>query len=170
MLVRRALARRRRLRTAATLFPARRKEMAWAALRKTTKKKTLHMAELRSGSFARSACSGADRNQQDKGVLAMRFARKVEFSIKSGHEQELIRIIEAEVLPILQKQTGFQDVLVMTHGREVTAISLWDNRTDAETYEKTVYPNVLELLESLIEGTPNVVAFEVPFTTLHAAV
>ncbi len=100
----------------------------------------------------------------------MRFARKVEFSIKRGQEQEFNKIIEAKILPILQKQKGFQDVLVLTHGRYATGISLWDTRTDAESYEKTAYPNVLESLKPLIEDTPQVEVCEVPFTTLHATV
>ncbi len=99
----------------------------------------------------------------------MRFARKVECSIKSGQEQEFNKIIEAKILPILQKQKGFQDVLLLTHGGEATGISLWDTRTDAESYE-TAYPNVLEALTPLIEGTPKVEVYEVPFTTLHATV
>ncbi len=99
----------------------------------------------------------------------MRFARKVECSIKSGQEQEFNKIIEA-MLPILQKQKGFQDMLLLTHGGEATGISLWDTRTDAESYEKTAYPNVLESLKPLIEGTPKVEVCEVPFTTLHATV
>ena len=100
----------------------------------------------------------------------MRFARKVECSIKRGQEQEFNRIIEAKVLPILQKQKGFQDMLVLTHGREATGISLWDTNTDAEAYKRTAYPKVLESLKPLIEGTPQVEACEVPFTTLHATV
>ncbi len=100
----------------------------------------------------------------------MRFARKVEFSIKSGQENEFNKIIETKIIPILQKQKGFQDALVLIHGREATGISLWDTRTDADTYEKTAYPDVLESLKPLIEGTPQVETCEVPFTTLHAAV
>ena len=99
----------------------------------------------------------------------MRFARKIEFSIKRGQEQEFNKIIEAKILPILQKQTGFQDLLVLTHGREATAISLWDTRADAESYE-TAYPKVLESMKPLIESTPQVEVCEVLFTTLHATV
>ena len=100
----------------------------------------------------------------------MRIARKVEFSIKSGQEQEVNKIIEAKILPILKKQKGFQDELVMIHGLRACAISLWDDRSDADTYEKTAYPQVLEALRPVIEGTPQVETCEVPFTTLHAIV
>ncbi len=100
----------------------------------------------------------------------MRFARKVEFSIKSGQEQEFNKVIETKILPTLQKQKGFQDMLVLIHGLEATGISLWDTRSDAESYENTAYANTLESLKPLIEGTPQVKTCEVPFTTLHATV
>ena len=58
----------------------------------------------------------------------MKFARKVEFTIKSGHEKELNTILESKVIPMLQKQKGFQDEVLLTHGRQATAISLWDTR------------------------------------------
>ena len=100
----------------------------------------------------------------------MRFARKVEFSIKSGQEQEFNKVTEAKILPILQKQKGFQDMLVLIHGLEATGISLWDTRSDAESYENTAYANTLESLKPLIEGTPRVEVCDVPITTLHATV
>lgn len=98
----------------------------------------------------------------------MRFARKVEFMIKTGQEKEFNTAIEAKITPILQKQTGFQDELVLTEARQVTAISLWDTRANAEAYEKSSYAKVLDVLKPLIDGTPKVHACDVPYTTLHA--
>ena len=100
----------------------------------------------------------------------MRYARKVDFYIKSGQEKEFDRIFESKIVPILQQQKGFQDELVLTAGRQVTAISLWETRNDAETYEKAAHPKVLESLKPLIEATPKVQACDVPYTTFHAAV
>lgn len=100
----------------------------------------------------------------------MRFARKVNFMIRSGQEKELKEIFETKVIGMLQKQTGFQDELLLTHGRQATAISLWDTRTHAETYEKSGYAKVLDVIKPVIDGTPQVEACEVPYSTLHAAV
>ncbi len=100
----------------------------------------------------------------------MRFARKVDFTIKSGQEKEFTRFFESKIAPILQKQKGFQDELVLTAGHQATAISLWDTRQHAESYDKTAYPQVLESLKPFIEATPRVQACEVPYTTLHAIV
>ena len=100
----------------------------------------------------------------------MRFARKVEFTIRSGQEKELNKVFEGKILGILQKQKGFQDELVLTSGRKATAISLWDTKANAEAYQTTAYPKVLEALKPVIDGTPHVESCDVPCATLHAAV
>ena len=100
----------------------------------------------------------------------MRYARKVDFNLKSGQEKEFDRIFESKIVPMLQKQKGFQDELVLTAGRQVTAISLWDTRQDAETYEKATHAKVLDALKPMIEATPKVQPCEVPYATFHATV
>lgn len=100
----------------------------------------------------------------------MRYARRLDFNLKSGQETEFNRILESKVVPLLQKQKGFQDEMVLTAGRQVTAISLWDTRQNAESYDETAYPKVLETIEPLIEAAPKVQICEVPHTTFHAAV
>lgn len=100
----------------------------------------------------------------------MRSARNVQFTIRNGKQQEFNKVFETMVLPVLQKQEGFEDSLVLTHGDQGIAISLWNDRSSAESYERTGYPQVLEALRPVIEGTPEVQVCEVPFTTLHATV
>ena len=100
----------------------------------------------------------------------MRYARKVEFNLKSGQEKEFSRIFESKVVPVLQKQKGFHDELVVTSGRQATAISMWDTRQNAEAYEKATYPKVLESLKPVIDGTPKIQPCDVTYTTHHAAV
>ena len=100
----------------------------------------------------------------------MQFARNVQFTIRNGKQQEFTTVFETKVLPVLQKQEGFEDSLILTHGNEGIGISLWKTRISAETYAKTSYPQVLEALKPVIEGTPQVQLCEVPFTTLHATV
>lgn len=100
----------------------------------------------------------------------MRFARKVEFNVKVGQEKELNHVFESKIMPVLQKQKGFQDEFLLIQGRQATAISLWDTKASAESYDKTSYTKVLESLKPVIDGTPKVMACDVPFSTLHAAV
>ena len=90
----------------------------------------------------------------------MRFARNVRFQIKNGKEQEFAGLFEKEVLPMLRKQEGFQEEVTLVNPKGVHAISLWDNRKNAETYGTATYPQVLAKLTTVIEGTPTVETYE----------
>ena len=79
--------------------------------------------------------------------------------------------LEKEILPLLQKYKGFRDEisLVATNGTEAVGISLWDNKEDAEVYNRTTYPEVQKLLAKVSEGTPQVQTYEVGSSTIHKA-
>jgi hypothetical protein len=49
----------------------------------------------------------------------------------------------------------------------VTAISLWENKNDADTYNTNTYPQVLKTLARFIEGAPQVHTFDVVTSTLQ---
>ena len=49
----------------------------------------------------------------------------------------------------------------------MTAISLWENKTDAEDYNTNAYPQVLKTMARFIEGTPKVQTSDVVTSTLH---
>ena len=97
------------------------------------------------------------------------FARSVTIHLKSNSVAEFNRTLEKEVLPLLQKQRGFQDAisLVASNGTEAVAISLWDNKEDAESYNRATYPEVQKLLAKASEGTPQVQTYEVGASTFH---
>ncbi len=84
------------------------------------------------------------------------FARNVSIHLKSNMLSDYTRAFEKEVLPLLRKQNGFKDEITFSSldGTEVTAISLWDNKANAEAYNTKAYPEVLKTLARFIEGTP----------------
>ena len=90
----------------------------------------------------------------------MRFARNVHFQIKSGKEQEFTTLFEKDVLPMLRKQSGFLEEVTLVNPKGAHAISLWDNRKDADAYQTATYPQVLAKLTPVIEGTPTVETYE----------
>ncbi|MEP6993757.1 MAG: antibiotic biosynthesis monooxygenase [Acidobacteriota bacterium] len=94
----------------------------------------------------------------------MRFARNVQFQIKTGKEQEFAGLFEKEVLPMLRKQAGFQEEVTMVNPKRAFAISLWDDRKSAEAYQTGTYPAVLAKLTTLIDGTPTVETYETAFS------
>ena len=97
------------------------------------------------------------------------FARSVTVRLKANSVTEFNRTLEKEVLPLLQKQKGFRDEisLVASNGSEVLGISLWDQKDNAEAYNRTTYPEVQKLLAKVSEGTPKVQTYEVGTSTIH---
>ena len=97
------------------------------------------------------------------------FARSVTIRVKPNAVSEFNRTFEKEILPLLQKQKGFQDAitLVASNGSEVVGISLWDQKEDAEAYNLTTYTEVQKVLSKGIEGTPQVQTYEVSVSTFH---
>ena len=47
------------------------------------------------------------------------------------------------------------------------AISLWDNKADAEAYNTNTYPEVLKAFAKVIDGIPKVETCEVINSTSH---
>ncbi len=98
------------------------------------------------------------------------FARNVALRLKSNTLSEFTKLFDAEVLPILKKQAGFQDEITFSTtptGTDVIAISLWDSKDHAEAYNATGYPEVLKKLNNVLDGPPRVRVSDVISTTLH---
>ena len=97
------------------------------------------------------------------------FARSVTMRLKPNTVSEFNKTLEKEIMPLLQKQKGFRDelTLVSSNGSEVLGISLWDQKQDAEAYNRAAYPDVQRILSKVIEGTPQVQTYEVSLSTIH---
>jgi hypothetical protein len=97
------------------------------------------------------------------------FARFVSIHLKSNMLSDYTRSFENDVLPLLRKQKGFKDEITFVGpgGVDVTAISLWENKTYAEAYNTNTYPQVLRTMARFIEGTPKVQTSDVVTSTLH---
>ena len=100
------------------------------------------------------------------------FARNISIHLKSNMLSDYTRVFDKDVLPLLRKQNGFKDeiTLVGPGGVDVTTISLWENKKDADTYNTNTYPTVLKTLARFIEGTPQVHTYDVVSSTfeMHA--
>jgi heme-degrading monooxygenase HmoA len=97
------------------------------------------------------------------------YARQVSCTLKPITQEELSQILDREILPLLQKQNGFQDEIAFfdQNRRQVLAISLWQSKEDADAYTRETYPQVLRTLSKVILGSPQVRSYEVAFSTLH---
>jgi hypothetical protein len=97
------------------------------------------------------------------------FARKVAARLKPNSLTEFINLMESEILPWLRKQEGFLDLITLAvpDGREVATISFWDRSGNAQAYSASGYPEVLKILEQILDGTPYVKTFDVVRSTFQ---
>jgi hypothetical protein len=98
------------------------------------------------------------------------YARKVFMTLKDDKNgPELTERLEKKVIPMLRGLKGFQDeITFLTLGKkEALAISLWDNKQNADAYNHDKYPEVLKALEGLIDGNPRVETCGVGNSTFH---
>ncbi len=103
------------------------------------------------------------------------FARNISFHLKSNMLSDYNRTLENEILPLLRKQKGFKEEITLSNpgSQDAIAISLWENKANADAYNTTTYPEVLRKLARMIDGTPKVLTFEAvtsPFHQVLAAV
>lgn len=97
------------------------------------------------------------------------YARQVSMDLKPNSKAEFTQRLEAEIIPLLRKQKGFQDEIAFINpaGKEAFAVSLWDSKESADAYNSGPYAEVTKLLSKLVDGTPRVNAYEVVSSTFH---
>ena len=96
------------------------------------------------------------------------FARKVSVRLKPNCLDRFTNLIEHEILPWLRRQKGFLDLitLALPDGSEVATISFWDQADNAQAFNASGYPQVLEVLEEILDAIPYVKTFEVVGSTI----
>src|SRR5437879_2302683 len=98
------------------------------------------------------------------------FTRVVEMTSKSGKSQELANTINEKAVPILKKQRGFVDEIVLVSSGDpdrVLALSFWNKKEDAEEYQREQYQKIHDSVRHLLETEPEVRTFDVHTSTTH---
>lgn len=97
------------------------------------------------------------------------FARVVTLLPKPKMLNEFEVTFEKEILPLLRKQKGFVDelLLVTPEKKGMLAISLWEKKEYAETYNRELYPQIEKIVGKYIEGNPTVKTYETEYSTFH---
>src|SRR2546421_11234825 len=97
------------------------------------------------------------------------FARTVSLHLKPNSVTAFTQTIENDIIPLLRKQPGFQDEIafVVPGGTEAVSVSMWDDKTTAEAYARSTYPQVLKAVANVVAGTPQVDTYEVSNSTFH---
>src|SRR5687767_9367163 len=86
-------------------------------------------------------------------------ARSVRFDLAADKNEEFHSLFRNEVLPILKKQDGFKDELLLVKDQHVLAISVWDDMDSARKYESATYPELDKKLRPVMSGNPTVETF-----------
>ena len=97
------------------------------------------------------------------------YARNVSFRLKPNMQSEYTRTFENQILPLLRKQKGFKDEITLSNpgSQDAVAISLWENKVNADDYNTNTYPEVAKTLAKVIDGTPRVQTYETVVSTFH---
>jgi heme-degrading monooxygenase HmoA len=97
------------------------------------------------------------------------FARNVSIRLKPNTLHDFKHTFEEEVIPMLRKQAGFRDEIVLAdeNATDVTATSLWESKEQAEAYNTSTYPTVLKTLVKFLDGQPKVRVSNVISSTSH---
>jgi hypothetical protein len=97
------------------------------------------------------------------------YAREVSMHLKTNAAGEFTTTFEKDILPLLRKQDGFKDeITFLDEGKkDAIAISLWDRKESADRYARDTYAQVLKGLDKVVEGTPQVHAYDVSNSTWH---
>ena len=87
-------------------------------------------------------------------------ARSVRFDIAPEKNEQFHTLFRNEVLPILKKQDGFKDELLLVQDQHVLAISVWNDMDSARKYESATYPQLDKALRPVMSGKPTVETFK----------
>jgi hypothetical protein len=101
--------------------------------------------------------------------MAFMYARHVTLQLKHTMVNQFPITFEKEILPLLRKQKGFVDelLLITPEMREVVAISLWDTKENALIYQREVYPQIENIVDRFVDGIPIVKQYGIEYSTFH---
>lgn len=98
------------------------------------------------------------------------FTRIVECYVKKEKRQDFTSKMQNVVLPILQTQPGFVDLLALSSEDEperTVSISLWKSRADAERYHREHFDEIMDTVRPLLRDEPSVEFYTVEASTAH---
>lgn len=98
------------------------------------------------------------------------FTRIVECYVQAENTRRFNETMQNRVLPILQAQNGFVDLIALSSEDEperMVAISIWRSRDDSERYHRAHYEEVVGLIRPLLKDEPSIEFYNVEASTAH---
>jgi quinol monooxygenase YgiN len=98
------------------------------------------------------------------------FSRIVECYVKRENREEFRDRMTNLVLPVLQSQPGFVDVIALSSEDEperTVSISIWKSRADAERYHQAHFEQIMNSVRPLLIDEPSIEFYNVEASTVH---
>jgi heme-degrading monooxygenase HmoA len=98
------------------------------------------------------------------------YTRIVECHAKKGKTDVLARKLHNDVLPLLQRQPGFIDLVALTDDKDderVVCLSFWNSKESEERYQREHYDTIVQTLGAELDGKPTLETLEVVISTVH---
>lgn len=97
------------------------------------------------------------------------FAQISALRLRPDSVNEFKRILESQIIPRLQEQPGFKDLITFAQigGTDITAISLWETRDHAEASHTASYALLMKMLDPLLDGSPKLRIADIVTSTFH---
>jgi quinol monooxygenase YgiN len=96
--------------------------------------------------------------------------RIVECQLKPGKKDELTNRLNREVLPLLQAQPGFVDVIALSDEKDpdqTVSISIWKTKEEAERHHQQNFQKIMDILGPALKKEPTIRHFNVETSTAH---
>ena len=96
-------------------------------------------------------------------------SRIVTCHIKPEKLNEFRTTVNQQLLPSIQKQHGFVDVVESIDPTTGTCVcnTFWNSRQDVENYDRTLFQEVATVLTPLLQNDPTIQTLNVENSTLH---
>jgi heme-degrading monooxygenase HmoA len=98
------------------------------------------------------------------------FTRIVECRTKKGKTDVVANKVRNEVLPTLQKQPGFIDLVALRDNKDderIVCLSFWNSEESAERYQREHYDTIVQMLRSELKTDPTLETLQVEISTAH---
>ena len=88
---------------------------------------------------------------------------RIDGTLKPDKKDEFLKAWESKVLPLLKKQSGFIDeMMLFENGTNIgCGLSIWKSQKEAERYQREVFHLGLGHLEQFLEAFPTVRGFNI---------
>lgn len=98
------------------------------------------------------------------------YTRIAEYYVKEEKADEFRDRVKNLVLPVLQSQAGFVDLIELSSEDEperMVGITLWNSREDAERYHEDHFEQILNSVRPLLIDEPSIEGYNVEASTVH---